>query len=280
MGIGKQEYDEIQIPEELSGILEKAENRRNRYKVRFRLAAGVAACAVLLVTANTPSAYAALSEIPVVGTVVKVFHIGTGGQRADGLGLKAEGEETVLKFSVTRSGENEQASSMPSYEIERRLAPERLVITVNGIRDFDPQRFTEEAEQSPYVKRAYREIYLDDSAVRVVLELEKDTGYEAVEYKEPGLLEIRLFQEKQEEREVWFVHSEKMEMSEELALLSEQLSEWKPSIAGTSDGYYVVSVGEFAAREEAEQLKEELEQLEGLDIGFSVGHCLSSEKLQ
>ncbi len=278
MGIDRMDYENIEIPMGLSGVLEKAVVRKRKATAR-KCAEVVMAFAVLLISSNTPTVYAALSEIPVIGEVVKIFHIGSGGMVSDGLKMDtvAEGERLKLVFSQNTEAE-EQAADTPAYYVEEYAAPNRVVITVNGIRSYDPEAFIQEAEKCPYVKAAYREILLDDSAVRIVLELQKDTGFEVTEYKEPASLELRLFPRPENEREVWFIRSRKMEMSEELALMSELIPDSKGVIKGTQDGRYIFSIGEFETEEKALQALQEMDENMVSEYSFSVDHCVSSER--
>ncbi len=278
MEVNKKGYDEIEIPEEVSQIMGRVKARyRKRAAVRRKVTGAVMALAVMFASSNTPPVYAALSQVPVLGTVVKIFHVGSGGTVTDGIRLNAVSDEDCIRISFARGTEG-AAQSAPAYKVERFGAPDRLVLTVYGVRNFDPQKTAEQAEASSYVRSAYREILLDDSAVRIVMELEPDTGFETAEYREPGGLEIRLFPEEQESRKIWFVRSEKMEMSEGLALLAEQLSPWGGVIAGTADGQYVVSVGEFETEEEAGKMMEILKEQGAVPEGFSVDSCMSGEK--
>lgn len=278
MGIDRKNYENIEIPEELHSVLEKAVLRKRKAAVK-RLAGITMAFALLLVSSNVPAAYAAFSEIPVIGEIVKVFHIGSGGVISDGLKMdaSADGERVKLVFS-RNAGANEEAASAPSYSVQEYAAPHRIVITVNGVRGFDPEAFIQEAEECSYVKTAYREILLDDSAVRIVLELQKDTGFGVTEYKEPASLELHLFPQPQEEREIWFVCSREMEMSEEPALLAEMLGGSGAVIVGTRDGFYVVRIGEFDTEEMAKQALLEMDENIRSEYSFSVGRCAASER--
>ncbi len=148
--------------------------------------------AVFLTASNTPSVYAALAQIPVIGDAVRIFHIGSGGQRSDGLKADMEAEEEKLRLVFSQNpptggqaadvpagdtGAGEQAADAPAYHIEQFAAPERIAITVHGIRSCQPEKLIEEAEKCSYIKTAYREMLLDDSAVRIVLELQPGTGF-------------------------------------------------------------------------------------------------------
>lgn len=278
MMIDRNKYENIEIPTELSGVLEKAVIRKR--KATSRRFAGIAmAFTVLLISSNIPNVYAAFSEIPVVGEVVKIFHIGSGGIISDGLKMNADTEDECLKLLFDQNTEkNEPVVAVPSYTVEEFVAPNRISITVNGIRNYDPKAFIQEAEKCSYIKTAYREILLSDSTVRVVLELQPDTGFKVTEYKEPAALELHLFPQPKEEREVWFIRSRKMEMSEELAILSELLADSKGVITGTRDGRYIFRIGEFETEAEALQALRTMDKNTMTEYSFSVDHCISSER--
>lgn len=278
MGMERKNYDNIEIPMELSCILERTVRRRR--KAAAGKFAGIAmAFAVLMASSNTPAVYAALAETPIIGSVVKIFHIGSGGQRSDGLKMDAAAKEEYLRLVFGENTEKGgQAADVPAYHVEKFAAPNRIVITVNGVRSYDPEAFMREAQKCSRVKTAYREILLDDSAVRVVLELQPDTGFELTQYKEPASLEVRLFPQPEEEREVWFIRSRKMDMSEELALMSELLFDSGGVIAGTRDDRYIFRIGEFESEEEAVQALQILDETTISEYSFSVDHCLSSER--
>lgn len=278
MSIDRKNYENIQIPSAVSGMIEQAALRKR--KANARRSVGIAAAlAVLLISSNTPDVYAALLKVPVVRNAVKVFHIGSGGLISDGLKMNAAAEEERLKLMFCQNADpDEQAADTPVYHIEEFAAPDRIVITVNGIRSFDPESFVKEAEKCSYIKTAYRELLLDDSAVRVVLELQPDIEFEAAECREPSSLELRLFIQQKKEREIWFIRSRKMEMSEELALMPELLPESNGVIAGTQDGRYIFSIGEFESEEEAVQAFEKMDKNIISQYAFSIGHCSSSER--
>lgn len=278
MGIEQKNYENIEIPMELSNVLDKVMLRKRKTTLK-KFAGIVTAFSVFLVSSNTPTVYAALSEIPVIGEVVKIFHIGSGGIISDGLKMNtaAEGERLRLLFNQNTAAK-EQADHAPAYNIEEFAAPNRVVITVYGIRSCEPETFIQEAEKCPYVKNVYREILLDDSAVRLVLELQKDTGFDVREYKEPASLELHLFPQRENEREIWFIRSRKMNMSEELALMSELLADSNGVITGTQDNRYIFCIGEFETEEKAMQALQAMDKNIVSEYSFSVDHCISSER--
>ena len=85
---GQFSYDAIPVPAELDAVIDGAVRRYSREKggrsFRKWAATAAAVLAVLFGCANIAPIYAAAENIPVIGTVVKVFHIGTGGEVTDG----------------------------------------------------------------------------------------------------------------------------------------------------------------------------------------------------
>ncbi len=278
MGMNREQYENIEIPAEVSGILEKAVLRKRKANARI-FAAIAMVSAVLLTASNTPSVYAALAEIPVIGDAVRIFHIGSGGRRSDGLKADMEAEEEKLRLVFSQNPPaGGQAADVPAYHIEQFAAPERIAITVHGIRGCQPEKLIEEAEKCSYIKTAYREMLLDDSAVRIVLELQPGTGFEVTEYREPASLELRLYASPKQDREVWFIRSRKMEMSEELALMPELFAQGNGVIAGTKDGRYIFCIGEFESEEQARQALAAMDEHAVSEYSFTADHCKSSER--
>ncbi len=90
-----------------------------------------------------------------------------------------------------------------------------------------------------------------------------------------------MFSQAENEREVWFIRSRKMDMSEELALMSELLADSKGVITGTQDGRYIFCIGEFETEEEALQTMQTMQAMDEnivSEYSFSVDHCISSER--
>ena len=109
MNIGKAQYDDIPIPKELDRVIEEAVSRAEREaraQRRRRWLAGVAAifCAVFL-SANITPVYAYASQLPVIGALVRVLHIGAGGEITDGAHTEASAEGETVDFHFESSME-------------------------------------------------------------------------------------------------------------------------------------------------------------------------------
>ncbi|MBP2077612.1 DUF3298 domain-containing protein [Oceanobacillus polygoni] len=82
----KKKYDEIVIPKELDNVVQDALKKRRTKRLTAKWSAGVAAAALLFTTSVnvSPAMAQALSEVPIVGEVIKVITI-TQFEEEDGL---------------------------------------------------------------------------------------------------------------------------------------------------------------------------------------------------
>ncbi|WP_339227666.1 DUF3298 domain-containing protein [Oceanobacillus sp. FSL K6-2867] len=73
----KKKYDEIVIPKELDSVVQDALKKRRTKRLTAKWSAGVAAAALLFTTSVnvSPAMAQALSEVPIVGEVVKVITV-------------------------------------------------------------------------------------------------------------------------------------------------------------------------------------------------------------
>src|SRR5574344_498366 len=98
--LGKQRYDQIPVPEELDRVIWDAVRREEREKRIRRLRRWVTTAAavfcVLFACANIAPVYAHAAQLPVIGTIIRVLHIGSGGEQTDGAHIDAQSKgETV-----------------------------------------------------------------------------------------------------------------------------------------------------------------------------------------
>lgn len=109
-------YQDIQIPDALGDVIDRAaarakHQRRRRPLVCTGICAAAALC-VLTVIANSPLAAQAV-HIPVLGTVVQMLHIGSGGVQTNGLAVHAAGEGSKADILFTET--EGSADFAPSY---------------------------------------------------------------------------------------------------------------------------------------------------------------------
>lgn len=270
---GKERYDRIPIPDRLDDVLQDAQKRAATRTRRFsgvsRLAVVAAACLMLLLVVNVPAVSHAMANIPVVGKIVQVLQFGGGGERTDGVAVDtAVVEENTLRIEF---GSNGQASAnVPSYTVEQKDAPNRLIFTFNGTREFDYDKVEQDLRGLSLVKDVYRNVILDDSAMRFVVELKNGVTHTITEFREPAGLELKLTQGTAEEPYVVYgLRSEEMPMGEGLAMLEELYGGEGVSFVKAGSGEFVAVIGEYRTREEAEKKLREVEEKAGVGVGES-----------
>ena len=218
---------------------------------------------------------AALEEIPIIGSLVKTFQFGAGGVRTDGISTQpsTNGEKIIINFS----NHGDMVNQVPSYTMEKKVAPYRIVCNFSGVRYFQYEQFIEEASQISGVKQVYRVITLGDSEISFVIELEEDMDYEISEYEDPGRIEISLQRKESTPYQVYYLKSESRMQGEALSNLRDEYAEEGASIVRTSDGNYCVVIGEYQTEEEAfRELKKLKNQKDSGDI-FKIGNSASNE---
>lgn len=136
MNIGKEKYDSIPIPDALDGVVDSAMRRAERSK-RLHVLRRTAACAavvvcVLFASANIMPIYTYASQIPVLGSIVQVLQIGSGGEITDGVQGQAENYGESVKISF--SGADGELNAVPHYSVTHYSAPDRVVLTLSGVR--------------------------------------------------------------------------------------------------------------------------------------------------
>jgi len=278
---GKERYDNIEIPSRLSGVIQEAMKRGRARKRNMRWLRGssalAAACAAVVITVNVPGVAMALSDVPVIGSIVKVLQVGSGGERTDGVAVTTTARENTLDIHFAVDGE--RTTSAPAYTVDHKEAPNRLIFTFNGVRNLDMDKLQQDIRGLSNVKDVYSNVILDDSGVRFVVELKDSIDYSVSEYRQPGYIQLKLFGAAKAEKahEAFFVRSQEMEQGEALAILDEQYAGDGSSVVKTKNGKYVVALGGFASRIEAEDLLRRLSAREDYVEPLHVDSWMSNE---
>ncbi|PIH60555.1 hypothetical protein [Paenibacillus sp. LK1] len=281
---GKERYEQINIPSGLSGVIQQARQRARNQKRRkmmiWRSSSLVAACAAVMITANVPGVAKALSDVPVIGSVVKILQVGGGGERTDGVSVTTTKESDTLNIHFQIDGE--QITSAPSYTVDHKEGPNRLIFTFNGVRHLDYDKLEKDIKALKNVKDVYQNIILDDSAIGFVVELKDDVDYSVSEYQQPGYIQLKLFSDgkKTQSHELFFVRSEDMEQGESLAMLAEQYSADGSSVVQTQNGKFSVVMGAFENRADAEKHLKEFTDREDYSEPLRVDSWMSNENPQ
>ena len=140
MNAGKARYDSISVPAELESAIDagisRAEKRVPARRLKHALAGVAAAVCIMFAGANIMPVYSYAADIPVLGSIVRVLHIGSGGEVTDGaqVGADTAGDSVELTFG--------DMASAPYYTVEHLSAPNRIVLRLHGVRgaDFDAIR--------------------------------------------------------------------------------------------------------------------------------------------
>ena len=104
MNKGKEKYDHIPIPEELDRVIwnsmRRAEKECRTKKIYKWVMGTAAAFCVMFCGANVNPIYTYAAQIPVLGVIVQVLHVGSGGERTDGVYTKTslQGETVEIHF--------------------------------------------------------------------------------------------------------------------------------------------------------------------------------------
>ncbi|MFB4323969.1 hypothetical protein [Paenibacillus lautus] len=278
---GKERYEHIEIPAQLTGVIDAAQKKaatRKRSRRMMRYSSVVAAAAALLFVVNIPTVANALSKVPVVGSIVQVLQFGGGGERTDGVTVGTEASEDVFKIHFDQEGES--VSSVPAYTVDHRDAPNRLIFTFNGVRNFDYDTIKKDMLALPLVKDVYENVILDDSAMRFVVELKDGVKHSISEYKDPGYLELKLTStgEPVTPREVFYIRSETMPQGESLAILEEIYLEDDVTFIKAAGGDFIAVIGGFDTREAAELKLGEISSRETYGDDLRIDSWMSNER--
>lgn len=278
---GKERYEHIEIPAQLTGVIEAAQKKaaiHKRSKRMMRYSSVVAAAVALLFVVNIPTVANALSKVPVVGSIVQVLQFGGGGERTDGVTVGTEASEDVFKIHFDQEGES--VSSVPAYTVDHRDAPNRLIFTFNGVRNFDYDAIKKDMLALPLVEDVYENVILDDSAMRFVVELKDGVKHTVSEYKDPGYIELKLTStgEPATPREVFYIRSEAMPQGESLAILEEIYLEDDVTFIKAAGGDFIAVIGGFDTREAAEQKLSEISSRETYGDDLRIDSWMSNER--
>lgn len=280
MNIGKQKYDSIPIPEALDEVIacsiRRAERSKRLHALKRSAACVAAVFCVLFASANIMPIYTYAARIPVLGSIVQVLQIGSGGEVTDGAHGDAEsyGDSVQLSFG----SEAGSLDYVPHYSVAHYSAPNRVVMTFRGVRGMDFDELRESLLASEAVSDAYRMMILDDSAFGIVIVLNDGWSCEVAEYSDPGALMINFSEAKSEDAddEVYYLRTEAMPYTDELGLLCEEYHNEGATQLKTASGNYIVTVGQYETESEALEALEELNETHG-DKGLFVASSAANE---
>lgn len=271
---GKEKYEQIKIPAELDQVIwssmKRAEREKQRATARKWIAAAAAVFCLCFAGANIAPIYAYASDLPVIGTIVRVLHIGTGGARTDGAHITANKQGEIVDFRFeSNTGE---LDAVPVYTAIQERAPNRLVLTLHGVRTMDAAAILNSLLETDAVQDAYLGILGDDSAYEFVIVLNTGYNYEITEYENPSSLAVHFYPNEADgpEQTVYYLRTAAMPYGEELGLTAEQFYPHHATQLKTKSGEYIVVVGLYATEDEAAAALKTLETEVGGETGLFI----------
>ena len=281
MNIGKAQYDAIPIPTDLDQIIWDAISRAEREAwtrtLRRWLVSAAAVFCVAFLSANITPVYAYASRLAVIGAVVRVLHIGSGGEITDGAhtGASAEGETVQFHFESA----SEELDAAPVYTVSHLLAPNRIILALHGVRTIDYEAISESLLSTEAVQSVSRAMIGDDSMFGFIIVLNGGWTYEITEYANPASLSVRFYPDEayQPEREVYYLRSEAVPFGEELGIMNEIYWTSGATQLRTRSGGYIITIGQYDTLDEANAALKVLEEQSGGDTGLFVSSGLAGE---
>lgn len=256
--------------------MRRAERTKRLRSLRRMAVSAAAVVCVLFASANIMPIYTYASQIPVLGSIVQVLQIGSGGEITDGARGEAQncGESVLLSFK-SDAGE---LDAVPYYSVTRYSSPNRLMINLVGVRDIDFDSLSESLLETSAVQDAYRMMVLDDSRFGVVIVLNPGWSCEVSEYTDPGALMLSFKEDAgaEEEGAVYYLRTEAMPYTEELGLLCEEYHAESPTQLKTLGGEYIVTLGQYGSESEALEALDALNSKYG-DHGLFVASGAENE---
>ena len=281
MNTGKEKYNRILIPDELDQVIWKnirREEKECQTKKIYKWLMGTAAVfCVMFCGANIKPIYSLASQLPVLGAVVQVFHVGSGGERTDG--VYTQSSLQVEKVEIHFERHSDKINTAPAYSVTHLMAPNRMCITLHGVRDIDFETIRENLLATNAVKDVYCTMIGDDSMCGFTIVLNSGYMYEITEYANPAYLSIRFFTDKnyQSDQMVYYLRSKSMSYGEELGLINEKYYREGATQLKIKNGKYIVTIGQFKSQSDAEKALEALNEKYGEDTGFTVVSGLIDE---
>ncbi len=286
----KEIYDDIKIPENLSEFVNisletgkckmKNDKRKNNWIKGFATTAAV--FTIFTISINTMPAFAnSLKGIPVVGDLVKVlqFNKGTaaGGKITDGVDtnsiiLKQNDINETIVINFTNNNDNKVTDNVAHFKVDYKNNPSTMTFTINGARAFTAEKDFEAMKKSNYVSDVYKNMILDDSAVKFTILFNKPVKYEVKEYKNPAHIAVTLSADKNEiAKTIYSVRSPSYEFGENLGIIEEQLF-GEPNVRTLKDnkGTFCIDAGAFNTKAEADAKIKDLTTKYGENLKFVV----------
>ncbi|NCB64191.1 MAG: DUF4179 domain-containing protein, partial [Clostridia bacterium] len=255
----------VEIPEELGGAVQAGISRgrsvvTHRKRVR-KYAVRTALSAALVVTVfagsvnMSPAFASALEDVPILGTLVRVFQLNApeaeGGQpeeaAAGTLTLEQLGDTEWLTLKYERK-------SAARYHAELASFPRTLTLTLPGteqvtmLSDIDRAR-----ETSHYIKSVYTLDSAQGGQTTIQIEFENDADVQIQEYQDPGSVVIRLTSAEYQLSKRYSLRSLSFDNDAAFAELAQKWSGQNARFLQDEQGKLFLEFAQYGTRDEAEK---------------------------
>ena len=283
-------YENIEIPDDrlvqaIYAGMGRAERIRRKKRLSASLTAAAAAFALLFCSANIPAVYAYASGLPVVGEFVRALHIGGGGETTlhEDISVEVVDSELIVRFV----NQGRTTDTVVPYRVQGHDAPCRIDLSLKSLTEEEYEKLEAQIREMKGVSDVYRTLSLEKDTVSFTIVLNRLYDYEVMEQIFPGTLSVRLFQdayytaeENAPEQQVYYLRTEGMEQDDSLRALLEKYKAEEPSQVRTQEGSFILAIGEFDTREEAEKRLLELQESYAGAAELQVGSGMAKETPQ
>lgn len=276
----KNRYNDIHIPEQLADVIHNAQQKAVKRKQSFRIvqySSLIAACIAFIMIVNISSVASAMSQIPVLGSIVKVLQWGEGGEITDGAQVNTAVVADHIQIYFSHEGKVSQR--VPFYTVKHKIAPNRLIFTFEGVRTFDYDKVKQDLLMLPLVRDVYASMILDDSAMGFVVQLQEGVNYSITEFENPGAIELKLNSNTTptQSQKIFALRTQPMPFGEQMGMLEETYPKEDISFIKIANNQFVGVIGEYATREEAESKLKQITAQTDYNGEFYVDSWMNNE---
>ncbi|MGV7116724.1 hypothetical protein [Paenibacillus kyungheensis] len=276
----KNRYNDIHIPEQLADVIHNAQQKAVKRKQSFRIvqySSLIAACIAFIMIVNISSVASAMSQIPVLGSIVKVLQWGEGGEITDGAQVNTAVVADHIQIHFSHDGKVSQR--VPFYTVKHKIAPNRLIFTFEGVRTFDYDKVKQDLLMLPLVRDVYASMILDDSAMGFVVQLQEGVNYSITEFENPGAIELKLNPNTTptQSQKIFALRTQPMPFGEQMGMLEETYPKEDISFIKIANNQFIGVIGEYATREEAESKLKQITAQTDYNGEFYVDSWMNNE---
>ena len=198
VNIGKEQYNEISIPDEklLAAIGRgiRKEKRQSRARWLRNVTAAAAGFVLLLFgCANIPVLYTYASEIPIFKTFVQALRMGEGGVQMEGVEAQVSADARSITFTFLEDGK--ATDKVLAYSAKCREEPLRLQMTFRGLGEDSFAGLKKKLEKLDAVSEARLLPSREENVLSFEILLSGIYNYELMEFSNPGSLTLRFYQD-------------------------------------------------------------------------------------